>query len=85
MLVGFDRTDGDTEFLPTRPTDSCAINKDGGMLTGKEDAERNHHARLDRVCPIDTPAIERQIPSGAGPFKVVTGVVHRTVNGKPAE
>jgi hypothetical protein len=37
------------------------------------------------VCPIDTPAIERQIPSGAGPFKVVTGVVHRTVNGKPAE
>ncbi len=76
MLVGFDRADRDPEFLPTRPTDSCAINKDGRVLIGKEDTERHHHARLNRMCPIDTPSVERQVPSDAGSLELVTGVIH---------
>ncbi len=59
MLLGFDRTDRDTELLSARPTHSCAINKDGRVLPGKKDTKSDHHARLNRVCPIDTPSVKR--------------------------
>lgn len=82
MLIGLDLIHLNPEFLPTRPPHDCAVYKHGGMLVGKKHAEGHDRSGLDRMCPVDTPPIEGEVPGDAGSLKRIAGVIHRTLNGK---
>lgn len=82
MLIGLDLIHLNPEFLPARPPHDCAVYKHGRMLVGKKHAESHDRSGLDRMRPVDTPPIEREVPGDAGPLERIAGVIHRTLNGK---
>ena len=81
-LIGFDRINFDPEFLAPGPADNRPINKHRGMVIREKDAERDHHPRLNRMRPIDSPAVEGEIPGHPASLKRITGVIHRALNRK---
>ena len=85
MFVGLNRSDGDTELLPTRPTNCCTVDEHGRMRPGKKDAESDHHTGFNRVRPIDTPSVEREVPSNPRSLKLIAGIIDRTLNGETTE
>ena len=82
MLAGFDLIHLNTELLPPRPSNDRAVNKYSRVLVGEKNTERDDHARLNRMSPIDTPSIEGEVPGYAGSLEGIAGIVHRTRDGK---
>lgn len=75
LLIGFDRIHFDTEFLATGPANDRAVHKDGRVLTGEKDTECDNSSEVDRMRPIDAPAVEGEIPSDTASLEGIAGVI----------
>jgi hypothetical protein len=78
-LIGFDRIEFNPEFLAPGPADNRPINKHRGMVIREKDAERDYHPGLNRMRPIDPPAVEGEIPGHPASLKSLAGVIHRAL------
>lgn len=84
-FIGFDRMDFDPEFLAPRPAHDCLIHKDSGMVIRKKDTERDYRPSFDRMRPINSPSVEREIPGHTAALELIAGIVDRTLDREPTE
>ena len=82
MLIGFDRVDFNAEFLASRPTNYRTIDKYRRVLARKKDTEGDDRSGGHRMCPINPPPIEGEIPSDTASLEGIAGIIDRTLDGK---